>query len=109
MTIARVTDSTQICAGKIVLCKVVTDLCGHPRLVTRDVTGSRVFFKRLEGDLQDKEDFMLRHTIAFICDTREEAQQLRALSNEQASAYLAAANKVRVEFAERLQALMGNS
>lgn len=106
MSIARVDSKTVIKAGQIVLCKVATDLCGHPRLVTRDVTSTRVHFKRLAGDLQDQEDFMSINSIAFVCDTIEEAEQLRTLSDEQAAAHNAAAMKVAIEFRERLRALM---
>jgi hypothetical protein len=106
MTIARVKNETVIKIGQWVLPRSKLQLCGLPRLVTRDTSGPRIYFRRPKAEQPEKEQYMTRGEAVFVCDTEAEADAIAALSTERSKALTEAQQKVIDEFSVRLDRML---
>lgn len=81
MAILKATKTTPISPGQWICGdSLIRDgICKSPRKVTR-VSGQRVYFLDRHGE---EECYCSRHTIQFVCDTKEEGDRMHAISEAQ--------------------------
>lgn len=106
MTIARVKSETLIKIGQWILPRSNAQLCGLPRLVTRDTSGPRIYYRRPKAEQPEKEQYMTRGEAVFVCDTEAEADSIVALSAERGHALAGAQKKIFDEFSVRLNRML---
>jgi hypothetical protein len=90
MATVQATENTPIAEGQWI-CRTPTimhALCSAPYQVTR-VAGKRIHFRDGEAD-----SWLLSKSVLFVCDTKEEAAAVYAVSCQRAEAMIAAIHEI---------------
>jgi hypothetical protein len=105
MAITKITTDTDINAGQW-LCKesfMYHTICASPRMVVK-TSGQRIYLTNRHGE--DEGDYIARKSALYLCDTKEEALAVHAISNEQVAAITASTKAIEAAHKAKIDALI---